>query len=72
MPKSTGPPAARQPRLRHRRRDNVGWVAGTEEGRFRNRLYRLDIATGKAKSVGRIGDGSRTITGLAAVQDQDQ
>ena len=24
--------------------DNVGWVAGTEEGRFRTRLYRLDIA----------------------------
>jgi hypothetical protein len=51
---------------------NVGWVAGTEEGRFRARLYRLDLSTGKTRSMGRIGDGSRTITGLAAVQDQSQ
>ena len=49
---------------------NVGWLAGTPEGRHSSRLYRLDINTGRTKLVGRIGDGSHTITGLAAVQDQ--
>jgi hypothetical protein len=49
---------------------NVGWLAGTPEGRSSSRLYRLDVATGRTKSLGRIGDGSHTITGLAAVQDQ--
>jgi len=52
--------------------NNVGWVAGTEQGGFRARLHRLDLSTGKTRSIGRIGDGSRTITGLAAVQDQDR
>ena len=52
--------------------NNVGWVAGTEQSGFRARLYRLDLSTGKTRSIGRIGDGSRTITGLAAVQDQDR
>jgi Domain of unknown function (DUF4394) len=52
--------------------DKVGWIAGTEEGRTRNRLWRLDVNSGKTKSMGRIGDGTRVITGLAAVQDQDQ
>jgi Domain of unknown function (DUF4394) len=52
--------------------NNVGWLAGTEQRRFGSRLYRLDVNTGRAKSLGRIGDGSRTITGLAAVQDQDR
>jgi hypothetical protein len=51
-------------------KNNVGWVAGQELGRFGSRLYRLDVTSGKAREVGRIGDGSRTITGLAAVQDQ--
>jgi Domain of unknown function (DUF4394) len=50
--------------------NNVGWVGGQEVGRFGSRLYRLDVDTGQAKTIGRIGDGSRTITGLAAVQDQ--
>jgi hypothetical protein len=49
---------------------NVGWLAGTPKGRYASRLYRLDVNTGRTKSLGRIGDGSRTITGLAAVQDQ--
>ncbi len=49
---------------------NVGWLAGNSEGRYSSRLYRLDINTGRTKLVGRIGDGSHTITGLAAVQDQ--
>jgi hypothetical protein len=52
--------------------DNVGWIAGTKEGRSRNSLWRLDVNSGEAKSMGRIGDGTRVITGLAAVQDQDQ
>jgi hypothetical protein len=50
--------------------NNVGWVAGTSDGRRVSRLYRLDVNTGRTKSLGRIGDGSHTITGLAAVQDQ--
>jgi Domain of unknown function (DUF4394) len=49
---------------------NQGWLAGSSEGRYSSRLYRLDINTGRTKLVGRIGDGSHTITGLAAVQDQ--
>ena len=52
--------------------NNVGWVAGTEQGSSRNRLYRVDVTTGQTKSIGRIGDGTRMITGLAAVQDQDR
>lgn len=50
--------------------DNVGWVAGTPDDRFGARLYRLDVSTARTKSLGRIGDGSHTITGLAAIQDQ--
>jgi Domain of unknown function (DUF4394) len=50
--------------------NNVGWVAGTPDDRRVSRLYRLDVNTGRTKSLGRIGDGSHTITGLAAVQDQ--
>jgi Domain of unknown function (DUF4394) len=33
------------------------------------RLYTVDLDTGRAKLVGRIGHGGRTITGLAAWQD---
>jgi Domain of unknown function (DUF4394) len=50
--------------------NNMGWLAGTPKGRSASRLYRLDVNTGRTKSLGRIGDGSHTITGLAAVQDQ--
>jgi hypothetical protein len=49
---------------------NVGWLAGAPQGRYASRLYRLDVNTGRTKSLGRIADGSHTITGLAAVQDQ--
>jgi hypothetical protein len=49
---------------------NVGWLAGTPQGRYASRLYRLDVNTGRMKSLGRIDDGPHTITGLAAVQDQ--
>jgi hypothetical protein len=50
--------------------NNQGWLAGTAKGRNASRLYKLDVNTGRTKSLGRIGDGSHTITGLAAVQDQ--
>jgi hypothetical protein len=50
--------------------NNQGWLAGTAQGRSASRLYKLDVNTGRTKSLGRIGDGSHTITGLAAVQDQ--
>jgi hypothetical protein len=50
--------------------NNMGWLAGTPNGRYASRLYKLDVNTGRTKSLGRIGDGSNTITGLAAVQDQ--
>ena len=48
---------------------NVGYVAGTRYGRSSAELWRVDVTTGKTRSLGRIGDG-RTITGLAAWQDQ--
>jgi hypothetical protein len=47
---------------------NVGYLAGTPQGRNASRLYRLDLNTGRARMLGRIGFNS--ITGLAAVQDQ--
>jgi Domain of unknown function (DUF4394) len=49
--------------------NNVGYVAGTRVGRMSAELWRVDLATGKTRSLGRIGDG-RTLTGLAARQDQ--
>ena len=48
---------------------NVGYVAGTSNARRGAELWRVDLATGDTRSLGRIGDG-RTITGLAAWQDQ--
>jgi hypothetical protein len=50
--------------------NNVGYVAGTPTGRSGARLWRVDLATGDTRSLGRIGNGQRTITGLAAWQDQ--
>jgi hypothetical protein len=47
---------------------NVGYLAGTPQGRNAARLYRLNLNTGRTSSLGRIG--FTTITGLAAVQDQ--
>jgi len=49
--------------------NNVGYVAGTQMGRSSAELWRVDLATGKTRSLGRIGKGV-TITGLAAWQDQ--
>jgi hypothetical protein len=49
--------------------DNVGLVAGTPQGRSGARLYHVDVTTGEARQLGRIGRGDVTITGLAAVQD---
>jgi hypothetical protein len=48
---------------------NLGYVAGTRVGRSSAELWRVDLATGKTRSLGRIGNGV-TITGLAAWQDQ--
>jgi hypothetical protein len=49
--------------------ENWGYVAGTPEGKSGARLYRVDVTTGKTRSLGRISDDPVTITGLAAVQD---
>ena len=49
--------------------NNVGYVAGTKVGSVNANLWRLDLATGKTRWLGRIGNGV-TITGLAAWQDQ--
>jgi Domain of unknown function (DUF4394) len=48
--------------------DNTGYVATKRPG-GRSSLYRVDVQTGRSKSLGRIGNGRRTITGLAAWQD---
>ena len=48
---------------------NVGYAAGTQLGRSSAQLWSVDLATGKTRSLGRIGNGV-TITGLAAWQDQ--
>jgi hypothetical protein len=50
-------------------RANVGYVAGTRAGDRSARLWQVDVATGKTRSLGQIGRGV-TITGLAAWQDQ--
>jgi hypothetical protein len=50
-------------------RANVGYVAGTQAGDRNARLWQVDLATGKTRSLGRIGKGV-SITGLAAWQDQ--
>ena len=49
--------------------DNVGYVAGTRDGRSGAELYRVDVTSGDTKRLGRIGRGDVTITGLAAWQD---
>ena len=51
-------------------RADTGYVAGTRAGRTGAELWRVELATGKTRSLGRIGDGSVTVTGLAAWQDQ--
>jgi Domain of unknown function (DUF4394) len=49
--------------------NDVGYVAGTRAGRTAAELWRVDLATGETRSLGRIGRG-HTVTGLAAWQDQ--
>jgi hypothetical protein len=48
--------------------ENTGYLAnGTRRG---TQLYRVDVATGKTRWLGRIGSGKRmVVTGLAAWQD---
>jgi hypothetical protein len=49
--------------------DDTGYVATKRPGARGSSLYRVDVTTGRSKSLGRIGNGRRTITGLAAWQD---
>ena len=46
---------------------NVAYVAGTPEGGNGARVYRVDVASGETRQLGRIR-GNVTITGLAALQ----
>jgi Domain of unknown function (DUF4394) len=48
--------------------DVTGYVANRRPGARGSTLYRLNPVTGRSKSLGRIGNGSRVVTGLAAVQ----
>ena len=48
---------------------NVGYVAGTPQGRSGARLFQVDVTTGETRELGRIGRGAVTLTGLAAAQD---
>jgi Domain of unknown function (DUF4394) len=49
--------------------DNKGYIATKRAGARGSSLYRVDPTTGRSKSLGRIGNGRRTVTGLAAWQD---
>jgi hypothetical protein len=49
---------------------DVGYVAGTRAGRSGAELWRVELATGNTRNLGRIGNGAVTVTGLAAWQDQ--
>ena len=69
MPRSTGLELGPDVGFDIAGRDDVAYVAGTPEGGGGARLYRTDLATGKTRPLGRIGDGGVTITGLAAVQE---
>lgn len=49
--------------------DNLGYLANARSGRG-SELYTVDVATGRTRSLGRIGGGKRlVVTGLAAWQD---
>lgn len=50
--------------------DNLGFLSNVEPGRG-SQLYTVDVPTGRAKSLGRIGGRGLTVTGLAAYQDQN-
>jgi hypothetical protein len=49
--------------------DNTGYLATRRAGARGSTLYRVNPATGRTKTLGRIGNGRRVITGLAAWQD---
>ena len=50
---------------------NAGYVAGTSARRAGGaQLYSVDLASGRARTMGPIGDGNVVVTGLAAWQDQ--
>jgi hypothetical protein len=49
--------------------DNVGYVANRRPGARGSTLYRVNVLTGRSKSLGTIANGRRVITGLAAWQD---
>jgi hypothetical protein len=46
---------------------NIGYLTSTGTGG--SRLYHVDLMTGAATSIGRIGDGTLAVTGLAARQE---
>lgn len=48
---------------------NVGFIATTAPGGSGSGLWRVNLATGKVRYLGRIGKGSAAITGLAAFQN---
>jgi hypothetical protein len=49
---------------------NVGYVATAGDRRPGAELYAVNVLNGRSTKLGQIGRGSHTITGLAAVQDQ--
>ena len=50
---------------------NRGYVAGASADRAGGaQLYSVDLGSGRARTMGRIGDGDVVVTGLAAWQDQ--
>jgi len=49
--------------------NDIGYLADTGPKGV-SRLYRVNINTGAAKKLGRIGPGALGVTGLAVVQDQ--
>ena len=55
-------------RVRHRRTNDVAYLVSNDARRGAT-LYRVNLSTGSATRLGRVGDGS-TVTGLAAWQDQ--
>jgi hypothetical protein len=49
--------------------DNMGYLATRRAGASSSSLYRVNPATGRTRFLGRIGNGRRVVTGLAAWQD---
>jgi hypothetical protein len=49
---------------------NVAYLVATPEGRTSAVLYGVDLTTGKARQIGKVGRGDLTVTGLAAWQDR--